>query len=73
VPNWLFAVFISQRFAKILSEFLTEVGVLVFVFPGLEIIIRNEPARLDAVIRYSWAISAICLGGAAIIAKIRGE
>ncbi len=40
------AAFVTKRFTRILSDFLAEVGVLVFVFPGLEIIIRNEPTRL---------------------------
>jgi hypothetical protein len=68
--GWLSKAFISPRFAKIISDFLAEVGVLVFVFPGLEIIIRNEPERLYTVIRWSWGITAICLVAAAIIAHI---
>jgi hypothetical protein len=50
VGRWLYRVFATPRFAKIISDFLAEVGVLVFVFPGLEIIIRNEPNRLYTVI-----------------------
>ncbi|PYX08962.1 MAG: hypothetical protein DMG88_08410 [Acidobacteria bacterium] len=66
----LHAAFVTPRFARILSNFLAEVAVLVFVFPGLEIIIRNEPNRLNTVIFWSWAITAICLVAAAIISMI---
>lgn len=69
---WLREAFVTPRFAKILSGFLAEVGVLVFVFPGLEIIIRNEPNRLYTVIPWSWGITAICLGAATIMSNIGG-
>ena len=70
VGRWLYRVFATPRFAKIISNFLAEVGVLVSVFPGLEIIIRNEPNRLYTVIPWSWGITVVCLVGAAIISHI---
>lgn len=57
----------TGRFATLISEFLVEVAVLLFVFPGLEIILRRESDRLAAVIGWSWGISIICLVVAAII------
>jgi hypothetical protein len=66
----LYATFITAKFAKMISDFLAEVAVLVFVFPGLEVIIRGETKRLYTVLPWSWTITAVCLILATIILVI---
>ena len=67
------AHFATKRFAKIIKEFLIEVAVLVFVFPTLDGIIKQDTARIPTLLIWSLIISAVCLGTAAIISTAIGD
>ena len=68
--GWLSRAFVSTRFAKIVSEFLTEVGVLVFVFPTLDTLIKGDTGRLHVMLPWSLVVTTLCLIGAAILSMI---
>ena len=73
---WVFLLkaFGHRSFAKITVEFLTEVSVLVFVFPTLDTIINHGQSKVSkAVVLGSLAITVVCLSVAGIISMLDRE
>jgi hypothetical protein len=73
---WTFCirVFNCRGFAKIIKEFLTEVAVLVLVFPTLDVIIQKGASNVSkSIVLLSLTVTALCLFAAGIISMMLGE
>ena len=73
---WSFAVSVARRsdFARITVDFLTEVAVLVMVFPTLDTIIEKGQSKVTrGLVIWSVAIALICLFMAGIISMFGKE
>jgi len=73
---WAFLVkaFFTKNFAKIVIEFLTEVSVLVLVFPTLDMIIQKGKSNVTGLLIIgSFALSVVCLFLAGIISMYLKE
>jgi len=71
--DFLRKVFVRRSVAKIGVEFLTEVGVLVLVFPMLDTIIENGKKITRSLVATSVAIAVMCFIIAAILSMLAGE
>lgn len=66
-------VFVRKSVAKIGIQFLTEVGVLVLVFPMLDTVIENGRRITRSIVAISVAIAVVCFIVAAILSMLAGE
>ena len=76
VTIWTFfvRVFNCKGFAKIIREFLTEVAVLVLVFPTLDVIIQKGASNVTKpIVLLSLTVTALCLFAAGIISMMTRE